>query len=260
MSEFTDAWHAWRERREATLTNRHGFLAITSINWLTDSPQRFPDAPGEWWSDKDGVEVALADGEHLTIDGRDVTGVHHFGPIPEGDDLKVGWGDAVIEVATRGGSHIVRPRHPGSQILAAYRGTPAYAPRPQWVIAARFVAADAPRTVVGGSVVDGLMLEHTSPGTIEFEVAGQQQSLVVFSDGDDPELYVLFTDRTSGVTTYRACRILTVGVPAADGSLMLDFNRASNLPCAYTPMATCPLPPPENRLGIAVEAGEMLPL
>lgn len=260
MSAFTDAWHAWRERRESTLTNPHGFLAITSINWLTEAPQRFRDAPGEWRSDATGVHVTLADGEGLTVDGRPVSGTHHFGPIPEGDDVKVGWGEAVIEVATRGGNHIVRPRHPGSQILAAYRGTPAYAPRPEWAVPGRFVAADVPRTVLGGSVVDGLVLEHTSPGTIEFEVAGVPQSLVAFSDGDDPELSVLFTDRTSGVTTYRACRILTVGVPAADGSLVVDFNRSSNLPCAYTPMATCPLPPPENRLTIAVEAGEMLPL
>jgi uncharacterized protein (DUF1684 family) len=69
---------------------------------------------------------------------------------------------------------------------------------------------------------------------------------------------VLFTDATSGKTTYAANRSLTV-TPESDGSVVLDFNRAVNLPCAYTDLATCPLPPSENRLSVAIEAGEQIP-
>ncbi|MNY79555.1 hypothetical protein D3C86_2202340 [compost metagenome] len=69
---------------------------------------------------------------------------------------------------------------------------------------------------------------------------------------------MLFTDATSGKTTYAANRSLTVA-PAADGTARLDFNRAVNLPCAYTDLATCPLPPAENRLAVAIEAGEQIP-
>jgi uncharacterized protein (DUF1684 family) len=69
----------------------------------------------------------------------------------------------------------------------------------------------------------------------------------------------LFTDETSGVTTYAANRSLRVAAPDADGSVVLDFNRATNLPCAYTEFATCPLPPAENHLPLAVEAGEQIP-
>ena len=79
--------------------------------------------------------------------------------------------------------------------------------------------------------------------------------------GDKPEygLFALFTDATSGVTTYGACRSLFVAAPAEDGAVLLDFNRATNLPCAYTDLATCPLPPADNRLAVAIEAGELLP-
>jgi uncharacterized protein (DUF1684 family) len=71
---------------------------------------------------------------------------------------------------------------------------------------------------------------------------------------------VLFTDATSGVTTYPAVRGLLVDRPQGDdGTVVLDFNRAANPPCAYTDLATCPLPPHENRLPIAVEAGEKIP-
>jgi len=69
----------------------------------------------------------------------------------------------------------------------------------------------------------------------------------------------LFTDETSGDTTYAANRSLSLGVPDADGTVVIDFNRATNLPCAYTDLATCPLPPPENHLPVAVEAGEKIP-
>ena len=72
-------------------------------------------------------------------------------------------------------------------------------------------------------------------------------------------LHVLFTDATSGVTTYPANRSLAVAAPDPDGTVTLDFNRAVNLPCAYTEFATCPLPPAGNRLPVAVEAGEKMP-
>jgi uncharacterized protein len=70
---------------------------------------------------------------------------------------------------------------------------------------------------------------------------------------------VLFTDATSGVTTYRAARALSISAPEADGTVTLDFNRASNLPCSFTDYGTCPVAPAENRLPIAVEVGEKNP-
>jgi hypothetical protein len=66
-------------------------------------------------------------------------------------------------------------------------------------------------------------------------------------------------DATSGFTTYAASRVLELGPPGPDGRVVLDFNRAANPPCAYTDLATCPLPPPENRLPVAIEAGERTP-
>ncbi|MEN0102365.1 MAG: DUF1684 domain-containing protein, partial [Curtobacterium sp.] len=78
-------------------------------------------------------------------------------------------------------------------------------------------------------------------------------------NGHGDGLHVLFTDRTSGVTTSAANRSIDIDAPDAEGRTRIDFNRATNLPCAYTAHATCPLPPAENRLDVAVEAGEQLP-
>jgi uncharacterized protein (DUF1684 family) len=84
-------------------------------------------------------------------------------------------------------------------------------------------------------------------------------ALTAFEGAAPGSLFLLFTDATSGVTTCAANRSLTVDAPGQGGELMLDFNRATNLPCAYTDFATCPMPPVENRLPVAVEAGEQNP-
>jgi uncharacterized protein len=240
--------------------DRHGFLAITGLHWLTTAPQRFPDAPGEWWTGPDGPVVRLAEGESLVIDGEPVHGEHAFGVIPERGGVPVGFGDAVIEVARRGGSDVVRPRHPDNSVLAGYPGTPAYPADPRWRVTGRYLPFAQPRPTTVGAVVEGLQHVYDAPGRIEFDLDGQSLSLTAFNGAAEGSLFVLFTDETSGVTTYPANRSLAVAPPDPDGTVVLDFNRAVNLPCAYTEFATCPLPPAENHLPLAVEAEEKKPV
>ena len=100
--------------------------------------------------------------------------------------------------------------------------------------------------------------EEVATGDVVFEHDGVEHRLVAWGE-DDGSLWILFRDATSGVTTYPANRQLVAPEPASDGTTELDFNRAFNMPCAYTDFATCPLPPAENRLPVAVEAGEQIP-
>jgi uncharacterized protein len=257
--DFAADWSDWHRKHEAARADQHGFLAITSLNWLTEEPQRFPDAPGEWSTGPDGVLVDLADGEELSLDGKPVTGRHSFGVLPERASEYVTWGDAVIEVAKRGGNDIVRPRHPGNPLRTGYPGTPAFPPRRRWAVTGRYVPFPQPRPTTVGSVADGLEHVYDAPGRVEFTLDGQPLALTAFGGGAPGSLFILFTDATSGVTTYGANRSLRLAAPAADGTVLLDFNRATNLPCAYTTLATCPLPPAENRLTVAIAAGEKMP-
>jgi uncharacterized protein len=165
----------------------------------------------------------------------------------------------VIEVAKRGGNDIVRPRHPDNPLRTAFRGTPAYPPHPRWAVTGRYIPFAEPRPTPVGSVVDGLEHVYDAPGRVEFILDGQDLALTVFAGHEPGSLFALFTDTTSGVTTYAANRSLLLPAPASDGTVVLDFNRAANLPCAYTDLATCPLPPAENRLPVAVQAGEKIP-
>ena len=255
---FEQSWQEWHAQHERVRADRHGFLAVTSLNWLTAEPQRFPDAPGEWLTDADGVHVELADGEQIVVDGAPVGGRYDFGVIAERASVTVGWNDAVLEVGKRGGFDILRPRHPDTPLVNAYRGTPAYPVDERWVVTGRYVAFDSPRPTTVGAAVEGLRHVYDAPGRVEFELDGESLALTVFGAGD-AGLLALFTDRTSGVTTYAANRSLRLDRPKGDGTVLLDFNRATNLPCAYTDLATCPLPPTENHLPVAVEAGEQFP-
>ncbi len=96
----------------------------------------------------------------------------------------------------------------------------------------------------------------TSPGTLVFSIGGETYRLDAIGEPGARELFVIFGDRTNGKETYSGGRFLTTPQPDAEGTVVIDFNRAYNPPCVFTPYATCPLPPPQNRLPIRVEAGE----
>jgi uncharacterized protein len=253
VSEFSDAWQAWHDHREERLRSPRGWLGITAIHWLGSEPQRFDDVPGAWQYAERGTTVVLTDGESLTSGtGILAPGVHVLGEV---DDvgLTFGFGDAVAQVANRGSTTIVRPRHPDSPNLAAYAGTPCYPPDERWAVRGRFEAYAAPVATPGGAQ------DEVAVGEVVFEYGGAEHRLVAWGE-DDGSLWVLFRDATSGVTTYPANRQLVTPPPADDGGVMVDFNRAYNMPCAYTDFATCPVAPAANTLPFAVEAGEQMPL
>ncbi|MFH8251915.1 DUF1684 domain-containing protein [Microbacterium sp. B2969] len=259
-AQFGREWEEWHRAHEARRADPHGFLAVTGLHWLTSESTSFDGIPGLWSTGPDGPVVDLDEGESLDVAGAPATVEYGFGPIAERDGVTVGFDGGVIEVAKRGGHDILRPRRADHPFLASYAGTPTYVPNPRWRVAARFEAFDVARPTSVGSAVDGLTHVYEAPGELVFTLAGEEFRLVAFPGRGPGDLLVLFTDATSGITTYAANRSLGVPAPDADGWTVLDFNRAVNLPCAYTDFATCPLPPAENRLPIGIEAGEKTPL
>jgi uncharacterized protein (DUF1684 family) len=262
---YADDWAAWHEAHESRRAAPHGFLAVTGLHWLSPDWQTFDDVPGSWRGGPDGVWVRLPGGEGVAGPDSDSGPGPGPGPGPglvdlgvvdeDGVDLMIG--EVLAEVALRGSMVMLRPRNPRNPARFAYRGTPAFPPDEKWIVIGRFV--DEPREVTVGTVIDGLEELNAAPGRVEFELGGMPLSLTVFAGNRPGGLTALFRDATSGVTTYPASRTLQIPPPAADGTVVIDFNRATNLPCAYTEFATCSLAPPENTLPIAVEAGEQMP-
>jgi uncharacterized protein (DUF1684 family) len=246
VTTFEAAWNQWHEERESYYGDPLGWVSITGLHWLTDEFESVADLPGRW----------RADAEAVYIEGID--GTERLEPAEGAPGLFVPAGDRRIEVIRRTGTVALRVHDPKSPHLEQYHGIPAYTPSERWHVSGTFTPFEQPRTVTTGAVVEGLEHHHTALGTIDFELAGAPARLIAFGR-QDGALQILFTDATSGVTTYPGARSLTVAAPSDSGAVTLDFNRASNLPCSFTDFATCPVAPPENRLAIAVEAGEKNP-
>ncbi len=105
------------------------------------------------------------------------------------------------------------------------------------------------------TVIPGLKEDYESPGLVTFRRNNLEYTLEPVQD--EGQFFFVFRDLTSGKTTYPAARYLYSELPR-NGVVVLDFNEATSPPCAYTNFATCPLPPPRNRLQLPIPAGEMM--
>ena len=197
-----------------------------------------------------GVKLTLAGQPDEVVSGRELRP-----DIPGPPDVLV-LGDTRFFVIARDGKLAVRMRDLKSPARAAFKGIDSYPIRPEYWVIARFVPHTG-RTTIKVPSVTGVTSEMASPGTLKFSLGGQQLSLdAVLEEPSDTRLFIIFKDRTAGKETYGAGRfVYTEGLPS-DGQVILDFNKAYNPPCAFTAHATCPLPPPQNRLPIRIEAGE----
>lgn len=95
-----------------------------------------------------------------------------------------------------------------------------------------------------------------SPGYLKFEINDTGFRLDPIADGNSKSYFIIFGDETNGEETYGAGRFLSVDAVDEQGVTYIDFNKAYNPPCAFSPYATCPLPPAQNRLAIRITAGE----
>ncbi|QVI22788.1 DUF1684 domain-containing protein [Nocardia tengchongensis] len=256
---YDQQWAAFRAERAAWARQPLGWLSLTGLHWLGDTEETVDDLPGRWRADAENVYVTVEPGQpELLRDGAALTGSAVLTPGEGALGLQVHTGDRIIEVIRRTGQFALRVHDPAAPTLAAFTEIPVYEPHSRWVVTGRFEPFEQTRVVTTGAVVAGLEHHHTATGTVTFELNGDQRELVVFGS-EALGLHVLFTDATSGVTTYGGARRLDLPRPAADGTVTLDFNHAVNLPCAFTDYATCPIAPAENRLPLAVEAGEQDP-
>ncbi len=187
----------------------------------------------------------------ITING---TAARHqpLRPDVDGEPDLLESGSVTIMVIRRGNRFLLRVWDREAAGLKGFHGLHYYPVDPVYRVVAAYLPFDPPKQIIIHNAI-GSETERTFPGMARFLFRGVTCSLVAEDDGD--ELLFSFTDLTSLESTYPGGRLLLSEKPV-DGQLVLDFNLARNWPCAYTPYATCPLPPAENHLGVRIEAGE----
>jgi uncharacterized protein (DUF1684 family) len=257
---------AWRAAREARLRAPDGWLSIVGLTWLHEGENRFgsaadddvvlprltPPHAGTFVRSGDVVRLVLPAGSPIKLNGQPATSrVLRTDAAATPDVMTVG--TVSWQVIARGARVGVRVSDSDSPLRSSWRGTRWFAIDPAYRVVARLEPHAGEMIVPDAS---GGKQTLKSPGTLTFTLNGKPQRLDPVLDGDDEgDQLVVFRDATSGGDTYGGGRFLRAR-RQADGTFVLDFNRAYAPPCAFTPYATCPLPPSQNRLRVAVPAGE----
>jgi uncharacterized protein len=261
---------AWRATREAGLKKEGGWLSVAGLFWLKDGPNRFgagadndvvlPEgsAPAHAGSfDLRGGKIVLRLDANVaaTVAGQAVVGARELSPDTAGSPDVVQLGRLSLHVIERGDRFAIRLKDPETAARKHFTGLSWFEVVPAARVRARFVPYDKPKAIRVPNIL-GQSEEMPSPGYCSFPWEGKEVRLEgVFEEADAKELFFIFRDETSGKETYPAGRFLYSELPT-DGEVILDFNKAHNPPCAFTAFATCPLPPPQNWMPVAVTAGE----
>jgi uncharacterized protein (DUF1684 family) len=251
---------AWRTARLAKLTSPDGWLAVVALEWLQDgaNPVGLPGSGAPAGTIEVDAGVATfhpADGASLTKDANPVMGTVELLDDSRGDPTVLRRGSVSFQVIRRYGKLALRVRDGDTAAIRSFGGIEHYPVDLRWRIEARFEPYEPGRSEEVATVLDARET-YAVPGAAVFEIDGKPYRLDVFLEDGESDLFVVFGDETNATETFGGGRYLYTPQAGPDGIVILDFNRAYNPPCAFTAHVTCPLPMPQNRLPIRVEAGE----
>ncbi|MFO8174210.1 MAG: DUF1684 domain-containing protein [Longimicrobiales bacterium] len=271
-AEYRAEIETWRARREAQLREPDSWLALRGLYWVSSGETTIGSDPR--------MDMVLPDGDApgwvgtLTLRGQgsfdweyapevaaemppENAAPRRFRVDTDEGSPVMGWGSLSWHVIERYGDYAIRLRDASAPALERFTGLESFDVDPAWRIPARFDPYDPPRDIPMPNVLD-VPATSRSPGAAVFEVDGRELRLDLTGEPDSDHLFLVFGDETNGGETYPGGRFLSVDAPNPEGWVILDFNRAYNPPCVFSPYATCPVPPPQNELPVRVEAGEKI--
>ncbi|HMD18961.1 MAG TPA: DUF1684 domain-containing protein [Alloacidobacterium sp.] len=270
-AHWKEGLQQWRDQRAQKLSAPDGWLSLVGLEWLQPGNNSFGSAADNrihlnaqvadhlGTLEVKGNEVYLttpASGLLLNGSQAQAAKIDTDGPNPT--VLKAG--TLMLLVIHRGDRYALRVKDSQAPTRVNFHGLHWYAPDPQYRIEAKWIPF-SPQHEESIPTIIGTTLKLPVPGIAEFVLDGKTIQLEpVIEEPGDKQLFFILRDTTSKTTTYGAARFLYTDFPTSGldkpGTLVLDFNRLQNPPCAYTPYATCPLPPPQNKLAVALPVGE----
>ena len=263
------AIEAWRGKRLASLRRENGWLTLVGLFWLAPGENSFGSGRSNRIVFPEGTapefvgSIILSDGKAVarvqpgiavTHGGKPVTSIE-LRSDADGEPTILAHGRISFYLIKRGQRLGVRVKDSRNPALLAFRGIESFPIDPRWRFEARFEPYGEGKKIRVPNIL-GTVDEDTSPGAVVFDVGGRSYRLDAVKESGTEELFLIFGDQTNGGETYGGGRFLYAAPPDEQGRVVVDFNKAYNPPCVFTPYATCPLPPLQNRLPIRVEAGE----
>ena len=266
-ADYTQQIQAWRASRVARLKAPDGWLSLVGLHWLKDGNNTVGSAKGNDIVLTEGparlgvvglkggkATITLDAKSKATIDGKEVKSAVLLDDSHE-HPTTVAFGTRSFYLIDRSGKKGLRVKDSAAPTLTHFAGIDSFAINPSWRVVAKWEPYKPAHELEIPTVL-GTVDKLPVPGKAVFQRDGKTYTLLpVLEDPAAKELWFIFADRTSGKQTYGAARFLYADMPK-DGKVVIDFNKAYNPPCAFTPYATCPLAPSANRLDLAVTAGE----
>jgi len=266
---YHDQIQKWRDDYEAALKQDDGWLTVAGLFWLKKGDNGFgtglaneillpqgsaPEFAGSFIFRDEKTRLLAKPGVDVLLNGRPVrTEMPLTTDTPPGKPDRVTLGRLNMIVIKRGDRYGIRLWDKAASARRDFKGSSWFPIKAAYRITAPFTSYARPKMIAILNVL-GDSEDTPSPGYATFEIDGKQFRLEPLLE--DNQLFFLFKDFTSGKQTYPAGRFLYADLPK-DGKVVLDFNKAHNPPCAFTSYATCPLPPKQNYLAVAIEAGEL---
>jgi uncharacterized protein (DUF1684 family) len=259
----------WRSKRVERLKQPGSWLSLVALDWLAKGDNTIGSASDNrivldkapphlgvvHWSEDGKVTLNLLPGSAAKIDGKSATQATLIDDTGEAAATEITYGTVAFHLIDRNGRKGLRVSDLDAPTRTHFLGIDYFPIDPDWRITGKWVAFDTPHEISVPTIL-GTIDKEKANGKVVFERDGQQLSLTPTEDSGDGSLFFVMADKTSGKDTYGGARFLVAAAAGKDGRVTLDFNEAYNPPCAFTPYATCPLAPAENRLAIAVTAGE----
>lgn len=259
----------WHARRIERLKSPGNWLSLVGLFWLKEGgnrvgsderneivlPKSAPSEVGTLMLTGGKVSFAAAIGVTPTLNGNPVIRLDRVKTDGEEKPDKIQIGSITFHVIQRGQRVGVRATDTNAPTRKAFTTIETYPVDPKMRIEATWVPFEKAQTIEIATVIPGLTEKYPSHGEAVFTLEGKEHRLRPVVEEGSPDLFLIFGDATNGPETYGAGRFVYVK-PPQDGKITLDFNKAYNPPCAFTPYATCPLPPDENRLPVRIPAGE----
>jgi len=261
---YVQSFEKWKAEQTDDL--KANWLSLVGLFWLKPGTNTFgsdagnaivfPKGPahaGEFALQGSEVTLRLRPDTAATIEGKPAS-IAKLAPDTSDHVTRVEMGSLRFHVIVRGQRVGVRVRDTESAASHNFKGMVFYPLDLNYRTTATWVSADGKKTVEVPNALGDVSAEPV-PGVLTFKLKGQEFSLTALGGDAKTGLFFVFTDPTAKADTYPGGRFLDTG-PVVNGTVDLDFNRAYNPPCAVTPYATCPLAPKENRLTVAITAGE----
>ena len=269
QNNYATAISKWRSEREANLKKETGWLTVAGLSWLKEGKNTVgrgdefdvrltENFKGKKFGEidfKNGAAVLRVEtGVEAQSDGKNISGAVNLVSDEKGKPTEIRTGSQTFYLIRREDRFGIRLKDSNSEARRNFKGLHWFPVDESYKVAARFEAFPEPKEVAVSNVLGG-NFKMKSPGLLKFSLKGKEYALQPVDEGDGT-LFIIFRDKSSENATYKSGRFLYADKPV-NGQAVLDFNKAENPPCAFTPFATCPLPPPQNRLDdLEIAAGE----